>query len=176
MPSIPGFDPAGTSQTTDYVAPVDATVHEATLNPSGHPAFEMAPGGQCVIEGMCVRTPGYNSYPAMYNTHEHCDIKVLQPGKIHTDCNNFHTERTYDQLHIDGVTFEGTKHDPHYSRRRSNTTRRRRRNPTENYNNHFKCPDGIRVDTSSQIVWNSDYSVTKAGWKLCLHTDPTGHP
>ena len=177
MPSVPGFDPSEATPATHNVPPVDATDHEATLSPTGIPAaFEMAPGGQCVIEGMCVKTPGYDSYPAAYNTHEHCDIKVVMPGSIQTDCDNFHTERQYDQLHIDGVVYEGSRNDPHYSRRRNNMTRRRRRNPTANYSNHFKCPDGIHVNSASQIVWNSDYSVTRAGWKLCLHPTPLGGP
>jgi len=160
-----------------YVSPVDAhdfSAEEAKINPVTAPAFTQAAGGACVIKGKCIETPNYDHYPALYNTHEHCDISVMMPGTLDVECDQFHTELHYDQLKIDGVTYEGQKNDPHYSRRRTNMTRRRRRNPTENFNGHFKCPNGVKVSTTSKITWNSDYSVTKAGWKLCLHHETVG--
>merc|ERR1712012_1060820 len=103
--------------------------------------------GSCKVDAQtgCVTSP---SYPSHYSDNEHCDFTASGKGTF--SAKDFQTERGYDKLVIMNDTYDGLNSPSRISPWEKN--------------------GGIL-----EIRWDSDFSVTNKGWKLCPDTTgPTG--
>lgn len=132
-----------------------------TMGPIGtmtHPIAFTTTGSCKVIEN-CVESGDYSN--GHYEDGEDCVIHPTREGHLTTNCDLFHTERGYDQLRIGHSVYDGHRDQHHEG------------GATEK----FVCPEGVHVTPATKMVWKSDYSVTKPGWKICLDdTRPTQNP
>ena len=73
-----------------------------------------------------------------YGSKEKCTITAMQKGKISSE-GTFETEARYDKLVYGNKEFEGST-----------------------------GPSDVSVDAGDTMVWSSDSSTHKAGWKICI--------
>lgn len=112
-----------------------------TPGPTWAPAPTPAPGTWTVRGNGCQMDGACiqsNNYPSNYGNNEAC---IVELGGIPLAVDgDFATERSYDELIVGGVTYSGE--------------------PPSN----LASLNGVYT---GQLTWNSDYSVTKSGWRIC---------
>lgn len=85
------------------------------------------------------------NHPSNYHNHEDCTITPVQSGPL--VCVAWETESSYDRIEIDGTRYSG----------RSMSS----------------CPDGIEVQAGVSFSWQTDGTVTKSGFEICMAGPPT---
>ncbi|CAE7377068.1 Dmbt1 [Symbiodinium natans] len=137
-----------TSSTATTTATWMSTTTLTTLTPTTTATLAEDPGwsvasGTCVLGGDgCISSSGYPS--SNYPDNDACTISVDSSNTRLIDVVAFSTENNYDKLWVNGIAYDGTSTSD--------------------------GPAGI-VPTQD-IVWDSDGSTTKSGWKICLAEDP----
>jgi len=101
--------------------------------PTPAPGTWTVTGSGCQIDGACVQS---NNYPQNYGNDESCIIDV---GNLPIAVEYFETERSYDELTVNGVAYSGTP-------------------------SNINDINGVQ---NGKLSWASDYSVTKKGWRIC---------
>jgi len=98
-------------------------------------------GAWSVTEGACAvdgNCVTSPNFPSPYADNQGCSISVQANGQA-ISVEDFQTEGNYDILFVNGEAFSGSN-----------------------------GPAGKYPSTGVPITWTSDYSVTSAGWKICL--------
>lgn len=105
--------------------------------PPTGPMWTVVTGDCTVDEDLCIRSPGF---PSSYGNNEACDINVEASLATPIRAVDFQTEEKYDFLTVSTGTREVQYHGT-------------------------IGPEGVTpVD---KIIWSSDSSVTRGGWRLC---------
>lgn len=110
-------------------------------NNDGRTVFELQDGDPCGISADKACIWSPN-YPSEYGDDEDCNIRVVNTdwSNMKLNVSGFRTESGYDILTINGVDRSGSWSPP-----------------------ADLVPEG-------RIVWDSDYSSTKKGWKMCAES------
>jgi hypothetical protein len=100
----------------------------------GTPSFDILSGPcQRVANGQCIQSA---NYPAVYGYNENCEIAPLGSPTI-AAVEGFATEENFDQLFVNGVTYQGSS------------------------------AELVGVELTTNIIWTSDFSSAMPGWRLC---------
>jgi hypothetical protein len=107
--------------------------------PSPPPSGGSTGGSFQVMRGPCTtqRSGQCVGRPSGYGGSESCTISVRGQVTLGS-CPIFNTEANYDQLTINGRSYDGNN-----------------------------CPSGIGMTASSVVTWHSDSSVSGNGWEIC---------
>jgi len=103
-------------------------------------SFEVISGSTCTVHNQCVYS---NAHTSRYTNHESCAVR--QRSAFPLQVRSFDVERhstcRYDSLTVNGQAYCGA--------------------------GASDGPQGVTPAADSNLVWNTDYSATRGGFKLC---------